>query len=91
MELEEVLQGIRNERGVFRAEVMPESLCRSIVEEESTVTAAGGSMRVRNLGLEDFMRRNTHIVAFVRSGFENPSGTSMRMKSQERLMRAPPK
>lgn len=79
MELEEVLQGIRNERGVFRAEVMPESLCRSIVEEESTVTAAGGSMGVRNLGLEDFMRRNTHIVAFVRSGFENPSGTSMRM------------
>lgn len=79
MELEWILEGLRKENGVVRAEVMPDALCRSITQEESTVTAAGGSMGVRNLGLEDFMRRNTHIVAFVRPGFENPSGTSMRM------------
>ena len=52
MEVQEVLDGLMRERGAVRAEVMPEDLCRRILEEEATVTGAMGSMPVRNSGLD---------------------------------------
>lgn len=79
MELNDILDGIRKENDVVRVDIMPDRLCRAIMEEEASVTAAGGSMGVKNIGLDDFMNRNTHIVAFVRPMFECPPGITMKM------------
>ncbi len=79
MEPEEVLAKLRTEPGVVRAEIMPDELCGSIIREESTVTAAGGMMGVRNLGLEKVVGRSLHLVLFVDTGFNVPSGAPMRM------------
>lgn len=79
MEPEEVLARLREEPGVVRAEIMPDALCGSVVREESTVTAAGGMMGVRNLGLDEVIRRSLHLVLFVDTSFDVPSGAPMRM------------
>lgn len=79
MEPEEVLARLRTEPGVVRVEVMPDALCGSVVREESTVTAAGGMMDVRNLGLDEVMGRSLRLVLFVDTSFEVPSGAPMRM------------
>lgn len=83
MELSEVLDRLSKEIGAVRVEIMPDSLCDRITEEEATVTAAGGYMGVNNKGLDDFMARDTHIVAFVTWDFVCPPEITMKMVDEE--------
>ncbi len=79
MELKEVLDRLRMEKGSVRVEIMPDDLCRMIVEEEATVTAAEGNMPVINTGLDEFMKRNTHICVFETEEFYTPPEITMKM------------
>ncbi len=79
MKLDEFLDRLRSEKGVVRAEVMPDDLCGWIVEEESTVTGAMGSMPVNNIGLRECMARDVRICVFEDLDFWHPDSRSMRM------------
>ena len=83
MELEEIMRRISEEKGAVRVEVMPDELGVVVVDEEATVTAAGGAVGVRNVGLDDFMAKDTHLVAFVKWDFKCPDATTMRMVDEE--------
>lgn len=83
MEVQEVLDGLMRERGAVRAEVMPDDLCRRILEEEATVTGAMGSMPVRNSGLDECLRRNTVICVFEDETFWTPDEVTMHMVGED--------
>lgn len=79
MEPESILSRIRVEPGIVRAEIMPDALMGRIVLEESTVTAAMGSMPVVNTGLDECMERDVRICLFEDADAWHPQATSMRM------------
>lgn len=79
MDLEELVQRLRSERGAVRVEVMPDDLFDRVVEEESGVSGAMGNMPVMNTGLKDCMERGTRVCIFEDLGFWHPDVRSMRM------------
>lgn len=79
MDSECILSRLRREPGIARAEIMPDALMEKIIGEESTVTAAMGSMPVVNTGLDECMRRDVRICVFEDAGAWHPRATSMRM------------
>lgn len=79
MELEDVLDRLRAETGVVRAELMPDDLFAEIEREESGVSGAMGFMPVRNSGLGDCRERGVRLALVVTDGFWVPDARAMRM------------
>ncbi len=79
MDVSEVLKRIRSERGVIRAELMPEDLFARIVEEESTVRGVMGNIPIINTGLRDCADRNVRLVVFDDGTIHHPQVHTMRM------------
>lgn len=79
MELEDVLEGLRGERGAHRVEVLPDDVFEEVVAEERKVTAVGGSMPVIQTGMEECRRRSTRVCVFCEVSFKLDDCVSMRM------------
>lgn len=83
MDAEAVLDRLRSEKGIVRAEIVPDELMQRILAEESTVTAALGSMPVINTGLDVCMDRDVRICVFEDETAWHPRETSMRLVDSE--------
>lgn len=68
MEKEEFLARLRSQTGILAAEEMPDSLYGRIVEEESTVTGAGGQLPIVNVGLDECSARTHRFCLFMMNG-----------------------
>ena len=79
MQLDEVLEHLRAERGAVRVELLPDDLCDTVVREEATVTAVDGMLPVKNTGLDDFLTRNTKLVVFDDGTLFIPDCSTMEM------------
>ncbi len=79
MDTEDILARLRKEKGILRAEVLPDELLEEIEREESTVTAAMGNMPVINSGLTECISRDVRVCMFEDDYAWHPSATSMRM------------
>ncbi len=83
MDADAVLERLRSEKGIVRAEIVPDELMQRILAEESTVTAALGSMPVVNTGLDACMDRDIRVCVFEDETAWHPRGTSMRLVDSE--------
>ncbi len=79
MDVSEVLERIRSERGVIRAEPMPEDLLVRIVEEESTVRGVMGNRPIINTDMRDCAERDARLVIFDDGTINHPQVRTMRM------------
>lgn len=79
MDIQDIIDGLRAEKGSVRVEVMPDDLVMDIAEEESTVTGAMGSMPVKSSGLDECMARNTRLCVFETEEFWLPELVTMHL------------
>ena len=68
MDISEVLSGLRGQAGTVDAQLMSDGLFSRILAEESTVVGAGGTMPVRNVGIEECSERDHRFCIFLRPG-----------------------
>lgn len=83
MELEEVIEGLRAEKGVVFVDVFPDQLFDKVVAEERTVTAVMGTMPVTSTGMRDCMDRNTRLVVVEDERFWHPNVRTMNMRDSK--------
>lgn len=79
MDVDELVERLRSEKGTVRVEIMPDDLFDRVVEEESGVSGAMGNMPIINSGLKDCIERRTRVCVFEDLGFWHPDVRSMRM------------